>query len=1130
MPAVAAVLPDADDRRTALGDHPRSLLVEAGAGTGKTAILAGRVVLLLAAGIRPRNIAGVTFTELAAGELLLRVRAFVTELLAGEIPVDLRVALSGGLSASQHAHLTQAADTLDEITCTTIHGFCQRLIQPYPVEADIDPGAVVMDGNQADLVFREIVDGWLFDELDGDAGGLLALMMVEDTVATRSLTDVVLTHLRRHRKLESPVAQPAAGRIASFRATSDAFSACVATGEVQEADSGAMAERFAAMAAELIDGPPGDDVSALLQIVRLQPGPVLHTQKRAFRAFRMKGKWEAAAGKAGLSKVTGTRIYHEAQQRHEACKDAWDALQQAAAAGIVAALIDELQPALQRYQTYKRSTGLLDFDDLLFAARDLLRAHPDVRGALAERFTHLLVDEFQDTDRVQAEIFWRLCSEPPTDADGDWTDLRLRPGALFLVGDPKQAIYRFRGADVAAYLLGREALLAGPSGGVVTVRTNFRSQAPILAYVNDRFAAPLAEASGQPGFAPLAAYQPTSDGTPCVAALEVHAATPDERPSIDDQRTREADAVADLCTRLIGSAIVRDRETGERRTCRPGDIALLAPVGTDLWRYEEALERRQLPVATQAGKGYFRRQEVQDLIALTRVLADRRDTLALGALLRGPLVGLTEEELLDIVHAMPPSDDAPDRLPRLDLAVAAEAIPHLLARETIATLQALGRQAHGTTPHQLLAQAVDALRVRAVLIQRHAGQAERALANVDRYLGLSRHYALRGLRAFAEAMTAAWTDASRAVEGRPDAQEEAVALYTMHAAKGLEWPIVVPINAMTAANPPDAAFTLAGRFHATVFGVRPTGYAAARDAETEELKRERVRLWYVAATRARDLLVLPRPDVPPRRDAWSALVDLDLAALPVLDPADPPTPTPPVSAADVHAQTRAAFAVEAAAIAERHRPLVRHTPSLAEDAGLPADEPGMPAIWSSDSEGTPLGDDAGPAVQGGRRRGTILHKLLEEVLTGETPENDAALVARADALIRTLGQSAVDDPREGLVPSELAACVRRALTLPDVAELRPRLLAECPVYSLHAGEATDEAVCGIADAVAVGEDGTPEVVIDWKSDVAPGPEALAKYRAQVTTYLEATGATRGLIVLVTSGTVISCQGPDGGRP
>ncbi|MEF9605146.1 hypothetical protein O4J55_23615, partial [Paracoccus sp. PXZ] len=152
------------------------------------------------------------------------------------------------------------------------------------------------------------------------------------------------------------------------------------------------------------------------------------------------------------------------------------------------------------------------------------------------------------------------------------------------------------------------------------------------------------------------------------------------------------------------------------------------------------------------------------------------------------------------------------------------------------------------------------MRVRPLLLERHRGQAERALANVDLYLSLSTGYAVRGLRAFAEAMTAAWSDEARAVEGRPDAQEEAVALFTMHAAKGLEWPIVIPVNTMTGVMAPDSAVIdrQTETFYCPVLGVVPEGYEIARQAEKEELDRERIRLWYVAATRARELLVLPR--------------------------------------------------------------------------------------------------------------------------------------------------------------------------------------------------------------------------------------------------------------------------------
>src|SRR5713226_4777634 len=149
-------------------------------------------------------------------------------------------------------------------------------------------------------------------------------------------------------------------------------------------------------------------------------------------------------------------------------------------------------------------------------------------------------------------------------------------------------------------------------------------------------------------------------------------------------RDAEAECVADVCSRLVGNVMVRDDEGKPgTRPCRPGDIALLAPTGTDLWRFEQALEDRGISVSTQAGKGFFRRQEVQDLIALTRTLADSRDTLALGALLRGPVVGLTEGELLDIADALPADASRPDRLPNLDLRTDGAAVKHEVARSVL---------------------------------------------------------------------------------------------------------------------------------------------------------------------------------------------------------------------------------------------------------------------------------------------------------------------------------------------------------------------------------------------------------------------------------------------------------------
>lgn len=1119
MSSASKMLKDDGARRDAISLHDRSILVEAGAGSGKTAVMAGRIAAMLAGGVAPRSIAAVTFTELAASELLSRVREFLADLSIGTIATELRVALPDGLSQAHRDNLAAASATIDEITCSTIHGFCQRLIKPYPAEADIDPGAGVMDRNQADLTFLEIIDGWLRERLSGGQGGILAEMVLHSPGETVALIHKIAENLRRRPTLTAPPVSPLNGHLTAFRQATADFASFMDDTAAAEPETVTIVERLAEMAAAVANGPDPATPAGLVQLLMSRPHPDLCTKAGTFASYRKKGKWTAAAKQAGLSKADGDRMNDTAETHYAACCNAWVALMQVTAGHALAALVAEARPILQRYRDHKRASAQLDFDDLIFAARDLLRDHDAVRRALGQRFAHVLVDEFQDTDPLQTEIFWRLCGEP-VEGDDDWARFQIRPGALFLVGDPKQAIYRFRGADVGAYVQARDAFRAQAPDSLLSISTNFRSCASILTFVNERFEAVLS-ADGQPGFTALDPFH-DGQGSLCVAALDIAVADENGKASAEQQRDAEADTIAELCARLIESHPIIDRRSGAECPCQPGDIALLAPTGAELWRYEEALERRGIPVATQAGKGLFRRQEIQDLIALTRVLADRRDTLALGALLRGPLVGLTEEELLDIIWGLPRSEEQPDRIPRLDLSIDPAVITHPLARQVIERLQSLSRRGNSTTPHELLSQAVDVLRVRPLLLERHRGQAERALANVDLYLSLSTGYAVRGLRAFAEAMTAAWSDEARAVEGRPDAQQESVALFTMHAAKGLEWPIVIPVNTMTGVMTPDSAVIdrQTETFYCPVLGVVPEGYETARQAEKEELDRERIRLWYVAATRARELLVLPRLDATPSKSAWIGLVDLSLADLPGLDVSHLPADLTAAGAGAGNTQTRASFAAEAEAIAAAQKRLSWLAPSRDENAAGIVLREEEPALWTGSTDDQPLEREASALVQGGRERGLILHKLMEEVLTGETPGAEAALIERAEVLIRALGKSPVVDPATGLSAQELAACVARTLALPDIAALRPSLLAEFPVYSVQATDRVETATAGIADALTLTAEGNPEVVVDWKSDVTPAPGTIDHYRAQVRAYLDMTGAERGLIVLMTSGEVI----------
>jgi exodeoxyribonuclease-5 len=581
-------------------------------------------------------------------------------------------------------------------------------------------------------------------------------------------------------------------------------------------------------------------------------------------------------------------------------------------------------------------------------------------------------------------------------------------------------------------------------------------------------------------------------------------------------RDAEADRIADLCTRLVGNMQVRER--GVKRACRFGDIALLAPVGTDLWRFEEALEQREIPVSTQAGKGFFRRQEIHDLIAVTRAVADPRDTLALGALLRGPLVGLTEAELLDISEALPADLDHPDCLPQFTLWTQLDHVKHELARRALEILQSLAKRARSTTPYMLLSDAISLLNVRAQLRQRFRAGADRALANVDLFLQTARAYDVRGLRAFAHDVRVNWEEQVRQVEGRPDAEEQSVSLITIHASKGLEWPIVIPIN-MTGTPKSESGLVhdrRSGEFSIPVLNTEPAGHAVITSWNEMESARERVRLWYVAATRARDLLVLPRHAADLPYKSWARIVDLGISTLPAINPAElgaemSPSPTPAENM-----QTPTVFSGEAKCISEASITILWRRPSLHE-ADLPPSE-SVPVFSAPEHE-----EAAVPVIEiaGSATRGIVLHKLMEEVLTGETQDAAADLERRATELLGQLGRDPSADPKSGIAPKELASTIVRTLSLPEIAELRSRLMPEYTVFGSEICGRTETLISGIADAVAPDVTGKIEAIIDWKSDVEMNADKVAAYRNQLGEYRKRTGAERALLVLMTAGQILN---------
>jgi ATP-dependent exoDNAse (exonuclease V) beta subunit len=494
------------------------------------------------------------------------------------------------------------------------------------------------------------------------------------------------------------------------------------------------------------------------------------------------------------------------------------------------------------------------------------------------------------------------------------------------------------------------------------------------------------------------------------------------------------------------------------------------------------------------------RQETQDVLAMLRTLADSRDTLAFGALMRGPLVGLTDDELLQIAGNLPEGT-------AFNIQTDPEAIAHPLAKSVLQSLQRLRRRVPATTPLLLLSEAIEQLRVRVVLTARHLNRSSRALANVDALIERARAYDVAGLQAFVRELQRDWKRRARLPEGRSDASEDAVEIVTMHSSKGLEWPVVIPINTATRFKSPDEFVHRRSddSLHWILGEAAPPHLAAARDEENRSEARQRERLWYVACTRARDLLIVPYLPAADRH-TWCRIVDLGHQHLPELDLAQPPEVSPEPAAPVANEQTPVLFAAEAETVASASPPVTWRRPS--------DHDPDRPLVAEATVDPANETAEVVIAPNAGRLRGIVLHKLMEELLNGELGEDENTVTARADVLLQQIAGAEPDAAGELPAPSELAKTALRTLRLPEIAALRPGLMPELAVWS----ESDGALIAGRADAAAY-EGGAPSVVVDWKSDIAPSSQDRAQYRGQLQDYMTAIGAPRGAVVYMSFGEV-----------
>lgn len=1089
-------LVDHDNRRIAMTDFTSVLLVEAAAGTGKTSLMAGRIAMMLASGHMPAEIAAITFTELAAGELARRIRETVDALLQDEIPPFLKPALPGQLTEAQRASLARARSRLDDLTATTIHGFCQAILHTHGVQAGLDPGARVVDAPVADALFLSELSAWFSRHLaaDGHADDPIVVLAREIPLkVVRLIRELAILRREHPDAVPRPPAADARPDIAFVQAVDD-FDRWHASAE-QTDWAHAIARELRKLRTRYADTFVTSPAFAELWKLCDAGGSRLFDKE----ALELIPYHEAAERFGAYREETGS---DDAIAHYNIVCGAWSELVGHIASSLVCTLSTSLEQLLRSYRDRKRAAAVLDFDDLLLHVRSLVRSQEEVRQAIAGQYKFILIDEFQDTDRAQNEILFSIAAMP--EHQGSWQKAKLRPGSLFLVGDPKQGIYRFRGADIESYQDCRELIRAQDEGAILEITANFRSQSAVIKHINRCFEPVFAKPS-QPQYVSLA---PTiADFTypvSCVTRFTVQIRS-EGRIYAEMFREAEAQRVAEICERLIGNVMI-PRADGSQSPLRPGDIALLSPGHTGLWQYERALERRRLAVSSQAGRSLMLRQETQDILALLRVLADSSDVLAFGALMRGPLVGLSEQELLDITAALP--TDKSGQATYFTVRTDPDLIQHALAKSIVRELQALRKLASLCTPSFILATVVERLNVRVIIAARHSNRNARALANLDALIERARRYAVSGLQAFVRDLQADWDNKSQArvSEGRIDAADDAIEIVTIHSAKGLEWPVVIPINSTTELYRGDQFVHRQSdnSLHWMLGGVAPPDLAAARAEEGAEEADQRERIWYVACTRARDLLILP--SIPQAtKSSWFSSINLWQNEVAELDLGIFPEPTARVIARTKNEQSADSFAGEQRCVEASIAPVIWHRPSD-HDSDRLGDPLESVVVTEAIAEH--------PSIAGaGALRGVILHKLMEELLTGELSGDKEAAVVRTNVLLSQLA-STVNEKSSLPSPAEMAETALHALALPEIAALQPYLVPEVAVWAAR----EDHFVAGRADALAIRE-GRIEVAIDWKSDINPTANVRAAYGRQLRDYLGATGAERGAIVFLTLGEI-----------
>ena len=1044
------------EQRMIIEAEASDLAVVAGAGSGKTHVLVERYLQLLRDCSIPQ-IAAITFTEAAAAEMRERVRR----------------AVMSEPSLEQHREL------LDEAAIGTVHSLGLRLLREHPVEAGLDPAAAVLPDDEAELLRRaaciEAIDAAA--EADDErtialrgigvyhAGLRLPRMVAERDAVASAFAAMGADSTGWPARVRAILDAHYGPRQTSIREQAQAIAARI------RRDADAVSDRLAeivrdvlAPLSEACEADSWQDFVAFLgdaaAHIRLNVGrrsPPDSDVKNALRELR-----DELAAEAG-------RL------------PAWNEHDEPALE-VLAGLRDLFEDAVRRYTAAKQAQGALDYLDLELGAVDLLRDHPDVAVAVRERFRHLMVDESQDINPVQAELIELI-------AGGDGAGPRP---ALFLVGDARQSIYRFRGADVHRFTALQE-LVARRGGPLLPLSRSFRSHDALVGRINELFGevfagtalslAALPPMTGRPGEAP-------GDG-PYLTLTQVGSEAPDGgRPREPERRRVEADVIAEEIERLLAEGrLVWDRDDREMRPARPGDIAILLRRFRHVHVFQQALETHGISAATPSGTGFFTRQEVLDCINLLRWLAEPQDDLALSGVLRSPFFALGDDTLLALRERGRPLAalaDPPEAIAGEERARCAH------AAETLAELR---RAAASLPADALLELALERTAFEASWAPLAGG--EQARANIRKLLRIVRTLAGHPLSEVVSYLEQRRDDLDPregpATLDRPDA----VQLMTVHGAKGLEFPIVfVPEAHLSSWSTWDAVrWSRSDGVSVTLereeddnTRPRPGFYAHLQQQDQLEDAEEHRRLFYVAATRAGDYLHVSGDEA--RSGGWLHALR-DAHATGALREIELREPVPPDLAAI--ARRRAPSALQLPATSEEQD----YVPPLLERPRVIPLRASTPVTALRPPETDPQRYARGDGLAA--LRGLLVHRALE--VSGGAPGSldDAAL---AD-LAREQSERALDEATARALAGEVREMLDRFTRSPVAAALAAADVErwfELP----FAWDWDGVPVHGSIDLVY--HDASGWHVIDFKSDRLNGTsaqEAASHYAVQIGLYQRA---------------------------